>query len=141
MEELLYDSIKIRLISEVPLGAFLSGGIDSSTISYFITKHHLKEELHTFSIGFETKSKYNELPFSDIVARQLQTIHHTQVIKPSMVELLPKVIQLLDEPMSDPSAIPTYLLSQFTRKYVTSHFPVTVVTSCCRYERQKVHKI
>jgi len=105
-------------MSEVPLGAFLSGGIDSSTISYFITRHHLKEELHTFSIGFETNTKYNELPFSNIVARQLHTIHHTQVIKPGMVELLPKVVQLLDEPMSDSSAIPTYLLSEFTGNYV-----------------------
>jgi len=119
LEELLYDAIKIRLMSEVPLGSFLSGGIDSSTIAYFITKHHLKEELHTFSIGFDIASKYNELPFSSIVAQQLNTTHHTKVVKPGMVDLLPKVTALLDEPMSDPSTIPTYLLSEFTKNYVT----------------------
>jgi len=119
LEELLYDAIKIRLMSEVPLGAFLSGGIDSSTLAHFIKKNRLKDNLHTFSIGFQTNSVYNELPFSKIVADQLRTIHHTQTVKPEMVDLLPKVVALLDEPMADPSVIPTYLLSQFTRKYVT----------------------
>ncbi|MDO9547738.1 MAG: asparagine synthase (glutamine-hydrolyzing) [Candidatus Marinimicrobia bacterium] len=119
LEELLYDAIKIRLMSEVPLGAFLSGGIDSSAIAYFISQKHLKDNLHTFSIGFATNSVYNELPFSKIVAEQLQTFHHTQIVKPRMVDLLPKVVSLLDEPMADPSVIPTYLLSQFTREHVT----------------------
>ncbi len=119
LQELLFDAVKIRLMSEVPLGAFLSGGIDSSTMAYLITENHLKEELHTFSVGFETDSVYNELPFSDIVAGQLHTIHHTQVVKPGMVALLPKIVDLLDEPMSDPSIVPTYLLSEFTRKFVT----------------------
>jgi len=119
LEELLYDAIKIRLMSEVPLGAFLSGGIDSSTLAYFITENRLKDNLHTFSIGFETNSVYNELPSSKIVAEQLQTIHHTQIVTPEMVDLFPKVVSLLDEPMADPSVIPTYLLSQFTREHVT----------------------
>lgn len=119
LEELLHDAIKIRMMSEVPLGAFLSGGIDSSTLSYFITKNRLKDNLHTFSIGFQTDSIYNELPSSKIVAEQLRTIHHTQTVNPAMVDLLPKVVALLDEPMADPSVIPTFLLSQFTRKYVT----------------------
>ena len=142
LEELLYDSINIRLMSEVPLGAFLSGGIDSSTISYFITRHHLKEELHTFSIGFETKSKYNELPFSTIVAQKLNTQHHTQIVNPSMIELLPQVVCLFDEPMSDPSAIPTYLLSQFTRQFVTVALSGDGGDELLAgYERQKVLNI
>lgn len=141
-EELLYDAIKIRLMSEVPLGAFLSGGIDSSTIAHFITRHNLKEELHTFSIGFDIKSKYNELPFSSVVAQQLNTIHHTKVVKPGMVELLPKVMTLLDEPMSDPSNIPTYLLSEFTRNYVTVALSGDGGDELfAGYERQKVINI
>ncbi|MCD6204151.1 MAG: asparagine synthase (glutamine-hydrolyzing) [Candidatus Marinimicrobia bacterium] len=142
LEELLLDSINIRLMSEVPLGSFLSGGIDSSTIAYFITKHQLKEELHTFSIGFDTDSKYDELPFSSIVADQLQTIHHTKVVHPGMVDLLPKVIHLFDEPMSDPSAIPTYLLSEFTRNYVTVALSGDGGDELfAGYERQKVLNI
>lgn len=142
LEELLYDAIKIRLMSEVPLGSFLSGGIDSSTIAYFITQHNLKKELHTFSIGFDIKSKYNELPFSSIVADQLNTIHHTKVVRPGMVELLPKVMALLDEPMSDPSNIPTYLLSEFTSNYVTVALSGDGGDELfAGYERQKVMNI
>lgn len=119
LEELLYDAVKIRLMSEVPLGAFLSGGIDSSTLCNIMKNHNLKNELNTFSIGFDIDSKYNELPFSSLMANKLGTIHHTKTLRPNMIELLPRVQSSLDEPMSDPSNIPTYLLSQFTKEKVT----------------------
>ncbi len=139
LQELLSGAIKYRLISDVPLGAFLSGGIDSSTIAAIINGNHLKDELHTFSVGFQTRSNYNELPFSSLMARKLNTHHHTKVVAPDMVSLLPKIIESLDEPMADPSNIPTYLLSEFTRKKVTVALSGDGADELfAGYERQKI---
>ena len=119
LEELIYDSINLRLMSEVPLGAFLSGGIDSSTICYFITKYKLKDNLKTFSVGFDVNNRENELPFSKETARRLNTDHHTQIVTYKAVEMLDETIKSIDEPMADTSNIPTYLLSKYTRQFVT----------------------
>ncbi|MCC7430445.1 asparagine synthase (glutamine-hydrolyzing) [bacterium] len=116
--ELLEDSVKIRMISEVPLGAFLSGGIDSGTVAALMQKIS-SETVNTFSIGFPVETEFNELPDSISVAKKIGTNHHTLVVKPDSVSLLEKIIYHLDEPMADSSVIPTFLLSEFTRKKVT----------------------
>ena len=142
LEELLFDAVKIRLMSEVPLGAFLSGGIDSSSICNIITSQKLKDELHTFSIGFDTYSQYNELSFSSMMAKKISTQHHTKIILPDMINLLPEIVKQLDEPMSDTSNIPTYLLSQFAKSQVTVALSGDGGDELfAGYERQKVLNI
>jgi len=111
----LKDSVEKRLISDVPLGSFLSGGLDSSLISALISRNH--ENFSTFSIGFKQGS-YNELPFSKIAARHIKTKHHVKYFSfddPYILELVKK----MDEPFGDSSLISTHLLSQFARKKVT----------------------
>lgn len=118
LDALLSDAVKIRLMSEVPLGAFLSGGIDSSTIAHFMTASS-DRKVKTFSIGFPGGEPYSELRYAAAAAAHIGTDHHDLVVTPNAVELLPEVIRSLDEPMADSSAIPTYLLSKFTREHVT----------------------
>jgi len=115
---LLKASVKRMLISDVPLGVFLSGGIDSSTITALMTKL-IPGQVKTFSIGFEDKS-FDESKYARQVAQYLGTSHYEDVLSPNkMIELVPTIAEVLDEPLGDASIIPTYLLSQFTRKYVT----------------------
>lgn len=117
LRKLIKESVKLRLISDVPLGAFLSGGIDSSTIVAMM--HSLGvDPLMTFSIGFEEKS-YNELKYARRIAELFETQHHEFVLKPSALELIWELVNYLDEPMSDFSIFPTYLISKMARKYVT----------------------
>ncbi len=117
ISELLKESVKMRLISDVPLGAFLSGGIDSSTI--VANMRFLKvNPLLTFSIGFEEKS-YNELPFSKLVSETFQTEHYVKILKPNIHELVEKLIFHLDDPIGDFSVFPTYLVSKIAREKVT----------------------
>jgi len=115
---LLTASVKRRLISDVPLGVFLSGGIDSSTITALMSElapGHVK----TFSIGFEDQS-FDESKYARQVARYFATSHYEDILSPNkMLELVPAIADVLDEPLGDASIIPTYLLSQFTRKHVT----------------------
>lgn len=117
LRELLIKSIKMRLVSDVPLGAFLSGGIDSSTIVAFMSSL-VDEPIKTFSIGFGEK-EYNELNYARVIARKFKTDHHEFIVEPSAVDLIDKLIWHFDEPFNDSSAIPTFLLSEITRKYVT----------------------
>lgn len=116
--ELVEDAVKIRMMSEVPLGAFLSGGIDSGTISALMQKNS-SQKINTFSIGFPVKTEFNELPDSIETAKKLGTNHHTLVVEPDSISLLEKIIYHLDEPMADSSVIPTFLLSEFTKTKVT----------------------
>ncbi len=117
LRELIKESVKLRLISDVPLGAFLSGGIDSSSIVAMM--HSLgADPLMTFSIGFEEKS-YNELKYARRIAELFKTQHYEFVLKPSALELIWELINYLDEPMSDFSIFPTYLVSKMARKHVT----------------------
>lgn len=115
---LLKDSVKKRLVSDVPLGIFLSGGIDSSSIlSYMSELGH--RPLKTFSIGFNETS-FNELQYARRVAKDFDTDHHEMMVTPqTLFELFPTVLEGIDDPLGDPSAVPTYLVSQLARKHVT----------------------
>ena len=114
---LLTDSTKLRLISDVPLGAFLSGGVDSSTIVQIMATM-MEQPVKTFSIGFDDAS-YNELAYARKVSKQFDTEHHELTIQPEIVTLVEHFCQYVDEPLGDVSVFPTYLVSQLARQYVT----------------------
>lgn len=115
--ELFKSAVARRLISDVPLGVFLSGGIDSSSVVALMAECS-PTRLKTFSIGFEEQS-FNELGYARMVARHFDTEHFEELLRPDMYELLQTVVDALDEPFADASALPTYLVSQMTRKHVT----------------------
>jgi asparagine synthase (glutamine-hydrolysing) len=115
---LLRDAVERRLISDVPLGAFLSGGIDSSAVVGLMTEL-MDQPVQTFTIGFDDRDGFDERPFAKSVAERHQTDHHELVVHPNAVELVEKLVWHHDQPFGDSSAIPTYLLSEFTAKGVT----------------------
>ncbi|OGP78599.1 MAG: asparagine synthase (glutamine-hydrolyzing) [Deltaproteobacteria bacterium RBG_16_49_23] len=116
--DLLRDSVRRRLMSDVPLGIFLSGGIDSSTIAAFAQKD-VSGKVKTFSIGFEDPT-FDESGYASLVSTFLGTEHHEQMMTPEdLLAIVPKLPDILDEPMADASILPTYLLSKFTRQHVT----------------------
>jgi asparagine synthase (glutamine-hydrolysing) len=117
LREKFLEATRIRLISDVPLGAFLSGGIDSSITVAAMAKLGVKP-VETFSIGFEQK-EFNELPYARQISRHLETAHHEMIVKPSAVEILPQLILHLGEPLADNSILPTYYVSEFARRFVT----------------------
>ncbi|NMB57384.1 asparagine synthase (glutamine-hydrolyzing) [Candidatus Beckwithbacteria bacterium] len=118
IKNLLENSVKEQLVSDVPLGCFLSGGIDSSLISTF-TSQHTSHKLKTLSIGFEDKN-FDESRYAEQVAKHLQTEHYHKSFKiTELLQTLPKVIEKLDEPFADASILPTFLLSEFTKENVT----------------------
>jgi asparagine synthase (glutamine-hydrolysing) len=114
---LLEDAVRIRLRSDVPLGAFLSGGVDSSIIVALMQKLSA-EPIKTFTIGFPVK-EYDESAFAERVANHLQTHHTTLQVTPDALAILPKLAWHYDEPFADSSAIPTWYLSELTRQHVT----------------------
>ena len=119
-EELLHRldaAVRQRLISDVPLGAFLSGGIDSGSIVALMARAG-GGRVKTFSIGFE-EDAYNELPFARLVAERYGTDHHEFIVRPDAVEVLPRLAWHYNEPYADSSAIPTFYLSELTRRHVT----------------------
>lgn len=119
IRHLLSRAIKRRLVSDVPLGVFLSGGIDSSAVVALMSEHVTGPEIKTFSIGF-SESSYDESPYSRLVATRFGTDHYEETLSAiDAGSLLPKIVSRQDEPMSDPSMVPTFLLSQITRKKVT----------------------
>ena len=115
-----FDSaIKTRLVADVPLGVFLSGGIDSSAVAATVVKHRPAGEVKTFSIGFEDK-RFDESDMAQLVADHLGTDHHRRVFSQTdLLDVLPEVVSKLDEPFGDASLLPTYLLSRYTRERVT----------------------
>jgi asparagine synthase (glutamine-hydrolysing) len=116
---LLSQAVRRRLISDVPLGVFLSGGIDSSTALAMAVQHRPAALLKTFTIGF-TEPSFDETPFAQAVASAFGTAHQVrQLDLESARGLIPRVLGRLDEPFADPSILPTYLLSAFTREQVT----------------------
>lgn len=117
LRELLTSSVELRLQSEVPLGAFLSGGIDSSLIAA-IAQQKSAGELKTFSIGFPVK-EYDETRYARMVAEHLGTAHQEFRVEPDSVSILSKLVWHYDEPFADSSAIPTWYVSQMTRQHVT----------------------
>ena len=112
-------AVQRRLMSDVPLGVFLSGGIDSSAIAALAAKHVPAGQLNTFSIGFNEPS-FDESNYAQLVAERLGTRHRSEVLDlDKSVGLLPEIVARLDEPLGDGSLLPTYLLSRFTRQHVT----------------------
>jgi asparagine synthase (glutamine-hydrolysing) len=104
------------LISDVPLGAFLSGGIDSSTIVGYMSQN-MSEPARTFSIGFEDDT-YNEVPYANAVAEHFNTDHHVEVLKPDIARLVEQLVPHHDEPFADTSIFPTYLVSELASRDV-----------------------
>jgi len=116
LARLIEEAVRLRMRSDVPLGAFLSGGIDSSIVVAMMTKLS-REPVKTVSIGFE--SPQSETKYSRIVAEYLHTDHTEYIVEPKSFEILGKLISHFDEPFADHSMIPTYYLSEVTRKNVT----------------------
>ena len=116
LRDLFDESVRIRMIADVPLGAFLSGGIDSSLVVASMALQS-SAPVKTFSIGFE-ESAYNELEYARLVAKKYKTDHHDIVVKPDSVGLIKKLVRHYDEPFGDSSAIPTYIVSDFAVKHV-----------------------
>jgi asparagine synthase (glutamine-hydrolysing) len=113
----LQEAVALRMVSDVPLGAFLSGGIDSSAIVALMSRAS-GSPVKTFSIGFEDRH-VSELPSARLVARRYRTDHHECILRPDAIDILPLLIHHYDEPFADPSAIPTYYVSKITREHVT----------------------
>src|SRR5437773_690578 len=119
LRELLADSVRMRLVSDVPLGVLLSGGIDSSMVAALAVRAAGSETVKTFSIGF-AESSFDESQYARRVAKFLGTDHYEERFAASLAaNLVADIGAWMDEPMSDPSLVPTYLLSRFTRKHVT----------------------
>ncbi len=112
----LEESVKLRLISDVPLGAFLSGGIDSSLVVGVMAKLSGRP-VKTFSIGFEEKD-FDELSYARLISNHFATEHHEFVVKPNAIEILPKLVWYYNEPFADSSAIPTYYVANLTKDFV-----------------------
>ena len=116
-EEVFAEAVRIRLISDVPLGAFLSGGVDSSIVVDAMSRHSTAA-VKTTSVGFDEHA-FNELGHARAVAASLGTDHHEVVVKPAAVDLLPMLAWHLDEPFADSSALPTFHVSKAARERVT----------------------
>lgn len=118
VRRLLDDAVRDRLVSDVPLGAFLSGGLDSSAIVARMARH-LDRPVKTFAIGFADEPSYNELGHAEYVARWLQSDHHSlEVTADDVADLLPKLVWHHDQPFGDSSAIPTFIVSRLAREHV-----------------------
>ncbi|WP_240507472.1 asparagine synthase (glutamine-hydrolyzing) [Algoriphagus ratkowskyi] len=117
IEQAISDSVQAHLVSDVPFGAFLSGGVDSSLVVSQMAKK-MKSPLKTFCIGFEEKD-FSEIEFARKVAVKYGTDHHEEIVKPRALEILPDLVKHYGEPFGDSSAIPTYYVSKLARKEVT----------------------
>ena len=116
VREMFDESVRIRMIADVPLGAFLSGGIDSSSVVASMALQS-REPVKTFSIGFE-EAAFNELQYAAMVAKRYKTEHHEIVVKPDSVGLVTRLVRHFDEPFADSSAIPTFIVSEFAARHV-----------------------
>jgi asparagine synthase (glutamine-hydrolysing) len=117
LEHRLFEATKIRLISDVPLGAFLSGGIDSSTVVALMARAS-SGPVKTFSIGFK-KDDFNEAKWARVVANKFGTEHHEMILEPDVVQTVEHLTSSLEEPFGDSSMLPTYYVSQMARQHVT----------------------
>lgn len=119
LTDLLFDAIEKQMISDVPIGTFLSGGVDSSLVTAIASKISGKNQLNTFSIGIDD-GKFNESKYALQVASHLRTTHHEFKVKENEVlELVDQLIPLFDEPFADSSAFPTMMVSRLAKKHVT----------------------
>ena len=116
LESLIDDAVSMQLMSDVPLGAFLSGGIDSSTVVAAMSKAS-PTPVKTFSVGFDDDS-YNELPYARAVARRYHTDHHEEILQPDIAATTERLVRFLDEPFGDFSIFPTFLVSEMARRKV-----------------------
>jgi asparagine synthase (glutamine-hydrolysing) len=117
LRELLDESVRIRLVSDVPLGAFLSGGVDSSTVVGLMARH-MTQPVKTFSIGF-LEDSYSELKYARLAAKRYGTDHHEFFVTPEICNVVDELAWHFDEPFADSSAIPTYIVSKLAREHVT----------------------
>ncbi len=115
--ELLSDAVKLRLHADVPVGCFLSGGLDSSIISALAKQHH--NDIHTFSIGFADEPFFDETEYAELVAKHIKSTHHSFKLKNTdLLENINPFLQSIDEPFADSSAFNVYVLSKYTKKHV-----------------------
>jgi asparagine synthase (glutamine-hydrolysing) len=117
LHHLLREAVRLRLVSDVPIGAFLSGGVDSSAVVAMMAEES-HDRVKTFCIGFE-ESDYDEREYARMVAKRYNTDHHEMVVRPNAVEILPKLIWHYNEPFADPSAVATFYVSEIARRQVT----------------------
>jgi asparagine synthase (glutamine-hydrolysing) len=117
LRELLLEAVRVRMVSERPLGAFLSGGVDSSTVVAAMARQSATP-VRTFSIGFD-EARYDERRYARMVAQRYGTDHHELVVTPSVVDLLPRMAWHFDEPFADSSAIPSFYVARLGREHVT----------------------
>jgi asparagine synthase (glutamine-hydrolysing) len=115
--QLLEDSVRLRLVSDVPFGAFLSGGVDSSCVAYWMSRH-MSSPVKTFSIGFDHES-FDERPYARQVARAIGADHYDEVVTADAAALLPTLVWHAEEPTADSSMVAVYRLAAMTRRFVT----------------------
>ncbi len=115
--EVVTDAVRMRMIADVPVGALLSGGTDSSVVVALMSQLSSRP-VKTFSIGFE-EQQFNELPFARMVAQRYSTDHHEMIVRPNLLDILPTLVRHYGEPYADSSAVPTYYVAQMTRQHVT----------------------
>jgi asparagine synthase (glutamine-hydrolysing) len=117
LQDEIQTAVRLRMISEVPIGAFLSGGIDSATVVAHMARFS-NRPIKTFSIGFE-EAEWNELPYAKLTAEKYRTDHTEFVVKPDVCSLVEQIARYLDEPFADSSALPSFIVSQLARQHVT----------------------
>ena len=120
LEDLVFDmlkeSVKLRMISDVPVGAFLSGGVDSSAI-VALMRENTKNEVKTFTIGFEDQPNYNELIYADKISKRYNTNHFVKMVSSKdLLDFIPKITEIYDEPQADTTAIPIYFISKLAKE-------------------------
>jgi len=116
LKEIITEATRIRMIADVPLGAFLSGGIDSSIVVGLMSEISSKP-VKTFSVGFK-EEEFSELRYARLIAKKFKTEHHEFIVDPKYIEILPKIVWYYDEPYADCSALPSYYVSKMTRQFV-----------------------
>jgi asparagine synthase (glutamine-hydrolysing) len=114
--DIFYDAVNIRMVSDVPIGVFLSGGIDSSAVTAFIEPVSQSDSIKTFSVGFS--DQIDERPFARLMAERYKTEHYELFINDNITDVFQNILTYFDEPFADSSAIPTYLISKEARKHV-----------------------
>jgi len=121
LDTLLHDAVQLQMIADVPVGVFLSGGLDSSLVAALM-RHHTDQDIHAFTIAFAPEDqRFEQLVedhrFARAVAQQFGFQYHEFTLQPDIVSLLPKMIWHLDEPIGDPAAINTYLIAKAAREH------------------------
>ena len=117
--ERLDEAVRIRMVADVPLGAFLSGGIDSGAIVALMARH-ASAPVETFSIGYENGGEhFDERAYAKVIAERYGTHHHEFVVEPDLTALVPRLVRAFDQPFADSAAIPTWYVSELTRRHVT----------------------